>query len=259
MPIQFNDEQNKSTYTGRTADESWKKALISLTQPAGLRVADVGCGGGIYSKAWLELGVSEVIGVDSSSIMISAAQENCTGILNASFHVGDATKTGLLDSSVDCVFERALIHHLSEIRSSLQEAIRILKPGGSLIIQDRTPDDISFAGSQEHIRGYFFECFPKLLEVELGRRRTTQAILSELSAAGFENSETITLWETRKVYSSMNDLSEDIRNRKGRSILHELIDDEIESLITYITERVTPIGLIEEKDRWTIWHGKKPL
>lgn len=258
MPINFNDEQNKSTYTGRTADESWKNAIVSLIQPTGLRVVDVGCGGGIYSKAWLDLGATEVIGVDSSPTMISAAEENCTGLTNVSFHVGDATNTGLPDSSVDVVFERALIHHLSEIRSCLQEAIRILKPGGRLIIQDRTPDDILLPGSQEHIRGYFFECFPRLLEVESGRRRSTQAVLSELNEVGFQNAESFTIWETRKVYPSTNELSEDIRQRKGRSILHELSDSEIESLISFIKAQLTNSGEIVEKDRWTIWNAIKP-
>lgn len=52
MPINFNDEQNEFTYTGRFADESWKDAIVSLIVPNGLRIADVGCGGGIYSRAW---------------------------------------------------------------------------------------------------------------------------------------------------------------------------------------------------------------
>lgn len=259
VPINFNDEKNKLTYTGRSADESWKDVIVSLIDPNGLRIADVGCGGGIYSRAWSVLGASGVIGVDSSSTMISAAVENCTDLTNVSFRVGDATNTGLPDNSVDIVFERALIHHLPEINSCFQEGIRILKPGGMMIIQDRTPEDISFRGSNEHIRGYFFECFPRLLDLEAGRRRPTQVVLNVLSEVGFENARSITLWETRKVYSSINELSEDIRQRKGRSILHELNDSEIESLISFIDERITDNSEIVEKDRWTIWHAIKPL
>lgn len=258
MPINFNDEQNKFTYTGRTADESWKNAIMSIIDPTGLRIADIGCGGGIYSRAWLVLGAKEVIGVDSSPNMISAATENCTDLTNVSFQVGDATNTGLPNNSVDVVFERALIHHLTEIHSCLREGIRILKPGGMVIIQDRTPEDISFQGSNEHIRGYFFECFPQLLDVESGRRRPTDVVLRALREVEFENTESTNVWETRKIHSSKTDLCEDIRERKGRSILYELNDHEIESLISFIDERVNTTNEIVEKDRWTIWTAIKP-
>lgn len=258
MPINFNDEENKFTYTGRTADESWKNAIVSIIDPSGLRIADVGCGGGIYSRAWLALGAREVIGVDSSPNMISAATENCIDLTNVSFQVGDATNTGLPDNSVDVVFERALIHHLTEIHSCLREGIRILKAGGMMIIQDRTLEDISFQGSNEHIRGYFFECFPRLLDVESGRRRPTDIVLRALYETGFENTGSIAVWETRKVHSSKTDLYEDIRKRKGRSILHELNDHEIESLISIINERVRTTSEIVEKDRWTVWKAIKP-
>lgn len=257
MPIDFNDERNKFTYTGRAADESWTKAILSLDDPNGLRVADVGCGGGIYSRAWFALGAREVIGVDSSPNMISAASENCSGLSGVSFQIGDATNTGLSENLFDVVFERALIHHLADIHSCLQEAMRILKPGGMIIIQDRTPEDISFPGSHEHIRGYFFECFPRLLKIDSGRRRTDEEVLSELSAVGFEHAESITVWETRKVYPFKGELLEDIRQRKGRSILHELNDLEIESLISFIDERIDNFSEIAEKDRWTIWHATK--
>lgn len=258
MPINFNDERNKFAYTGRTADASWNNAILSLVNAHGLRVADIGCGGGIYSRAWLALGAKEVIGVDSSTNMISAAAENCADLLNASFQVGDATRTGLIEGAVDVVFQRALIHHLTDIHPCLQEAMRILEPGGTVIIQDRTPDDIFLPGSSEHIRGYFFECFPRLLKIESGRRRTDEALIDALHAVGFEHAESVSVWEIRKIYPSKFELLKDIRQRKGRSILHELSDSEIDSLVSFIDERLHDVGEIVEKDRWTFWTATKP-
>ena len=258
MPINFIDERNKFTYTGRTADESWTKAILSIADPNGLCIADVGCGGGIYSRAWLALGAREVIGVDSSPNMISAATESCSDLYSILFQVGDAANTGLTESSVDVVFQRALIHYLTDIRPCLEEATRILKPGGKVIIQDRTPDDIALPGSCEHIRGYFFECFPRLLKLESGRRRTDEAVLSELHTVGFEQTKSITAWETRKVYPSKEEFLEDVRQRKGRSILHELNASEIGLLVSFIDERLHDFDEIIEKDRWTIWIATNP-
>ena len=79
------------------------------------------------------------------------------------------------------VFQRALIHHLKDYRPCFAEARRVLAPGGTLIVQDRTPDDVRLPGSAEHLRGYFFECFPRLLAVELARRPTDAAVRDALA------------------------------------------------------------------------------
>ena len=54
MAIDFHSTRNRSTYTGRQADAGWVEAIRRIVDPAGKRVADIGCGGGIYSQAWHE-------------------------------------------------------------------------------------------------------------------------------------------------------------------------------------------------------------
>ena len=68
-----------STYTGRQADAGWVEAIRRIVDPAGKRVADIGCGGGIYSRAWHALG-AEVVGVDFSEQMVAAAREQAAGL-----------------------------------------------------------------------------------------------------------------------------------------------------------------------------------
>ena len=57
-------------------------------------------------------------------------------------------------------------------------------PGGTFLIQDRTPDDVTQPGSVSHPRGFLFEVFPRLLEVENGRRRSAATVTAELESAG---------------------------------------------------------------------------
>ncbi len=259
MPINFHDEANRNSYATRTADESWLNAMRSIANPQGLRVADIGCGGGIYSRAWLELGARHVVGVDSSRVMMDAARERASDNLSLAFQLGDAADTGLPDGSVDLAFERALIHHLSDLEPAMAEAYRILSVGGWLVVQDRTPEDVALPGSREHIRGYFFERFPRLLEIERSRRWTIEQVMSAMGRAGFREVDAFTFWETRRVYKSFDELAKDLRARTGRSILHELDDGELESLIAFIGHKVGTDGPIVEQDRWTVWRGRKIL
>jgi hypothetical protein len=53
------------------------------------------------------------------------------------------------------------------------------------LIQDRTPADVKCPSSRNHIRGFFFERFPRLLEVEKTRRRSIEEVEGHLFQPGF--------------------------------------------------------------------------
>ena len=227
MPIDFHAEKNRYTYATREADPSWRHTITVIVDPRGKRVVDVGCGGGTYSQAWAQLGAAEVIGIDFSEQMVQAAAERLRDGANISFHIGSALSTGLRRGCADIVFERALVHHIADLSACLYEAYRVLGPNGVYIIQDRTPDDVQMVGSREHMRGYFFERFPHLLAGEACRRPRQEALENRLRRVGFATTETLTFWETRQVYPNFAALAEDLKERTGRSILHELNDTEV--------------------------------
>lgn len=185
--------------------------------------------------------------------MISAATEMALDLDNVSYKLANALDTGLDNQIADIVFERALIHHISDLPACLAEAFRLLKPGGMYLIQDRTPEDVRVPASSTHIRGYYFECFPKLHDIEEKRRFCLESVTNELKKQGFSKIETHSLWETRHVYSHFSELKADLLDRKGRSILHELNEKEIIDLITYIQSKIPVNTHIIEKDRWTLW------
>jgi ubiquinone/menaquinone biosynthesis C-methylase UbiE len=253
MTIDFHAEANRATYTGRHVSSGWSDAMRGIVDPVGKRVVDVGCGGGIYSLGWHELGAISVVGVDFSEQMVAAAREQASGLSDLSFHRGEATATGQPAHSADIVFERALIHHLPGYEACFAEARRVLVPGGTLIVQDRTPEDVALPGAAEHLRGYFFECFPRLLAVERARRPTDAAVRSALDVTGFRVIESRPLWEVRKTHATRDLLRQDLAARTGRSLLHDLDDRELETLIGYVEARLPANGPIVERDRWTVW------
>ncbi|KZE76383.1 methyltransferase type 11 [Paenibacillus elgii] len=260
MAISFHDEYNKYTYTGRLADSGWMELIRKKARPQGKTAADIGCGGGIYSVALAELGASSVVGIDFSEAMLQGAAEHCTEYGQIRLAQGTADRTGLPDDSVVLVLERALIHHVpaEALPDVFREAQRILKPGGLLIVQDRTPEDCLLPGSREHLRGYWFEKYPRLRQLEAGRRHDAAAIRKALEASGFSVVEETLLWEVRKSYASYSDYREELLSRKGRSILHELSDAELQDLADAVAadsgfESKEPV---EERDRWTIFFAQ---
>ncbi len=257
MKIDFHAPANRYSYAGREVQPDWVTVVRPLVDPVAKRVVDIGCGGGLYSAAWAALGAAEVTGVDFSAEMVRTATEKNRGRINIVFKQGDALATGLPAASADIVFERALIHHLTDYDACFREASRLLVRGGRVIVQDRTPADVALPGSPEHIRGYFFECFPRLLETEKARRPTVQAVEQALGSSGFGALQTVAVWETRKRYDDFRGFATDLRGRVGRSILHALTDTELNELAGFIGQRLPANTPLVEKDRWTIWSGTK--
>jgi ubiquinone/menaquinone biosynthesis C-methylase UbiE len=259
MPIDFHSKANRYTYAGRRADPSWKAAIQEIVDVRGKDVLDVGCGGGIYCRAFAEMGAKRVTGIDFSKEMIRTAQEKSKDYPQIAFFVGDALDTRLPGSQYDVILERALIHHVTDLEACFREAYRLLKPQGVFIVQSRTLKNILQPPNEHHIRGYFFEVYPKLVDKEAGRRPDSQTVKETLLKVGFRTVDEKELCETRKIYSDLEELKEDLSARTGRSILHELTDPELERLIQHISERLRQRRTKEiiEQDYWTIWAAKK--
>jgi ubiquinone/menaquinone biosynthesis C-methylase UbiE len=258
MPIDFHDPRNAHTYDTRAADPTWVAAISAIVSPVGKRVLDIGCGGGVYSRAFAELGAAGVIGVDFSAAMLESARARCADLPQVTFQQGDALATGLPGASADLVYERALLHHLANLPACAAEAYRLLAPDGVYLAQDRTPEDIQLPATPEHLRAYFHERYPRLLEVELRRRPRSEDVLAALTSADFTQIETRHFGETRRVYATFDELADDLRHRVDRSILHELSDVELAGLIEYIRAHLPEHGPYPDVSRWTLWWGVKP-
>jgi len=183
--------------------------------------------------------------------MLKGAANNCKNIQNVTFLKGDASQSNLPANEIDIVLERALIHHLNDLHACFKEAFRILKDGGILIVQDRTPVNCLLPGDESHIRGYFFEKFSQLIDKEISRRYDSGQVQQALESNGFRLAKTVSLWKTRRVYK-------DLLLRTGRSILHDLTDEELQDLISFIDAKLNGSQPpIIEKDSWTVWFAIK--
>lgn len=259
MPIDFHAEENRFTYALRIADPSWRAMLSEIVSVKGKSVVDIGCGGGIYARALADMGAANVTGMDFSEEMLKTAREQSKGYANIQFVLADACMTGLTGAVFDVVLQRALIHHLPQVKWSLSfaEARRVLKSDGVLIVQDRTPEDCFLAASAMHVRGYFFERYPKLRDVEMQRRPESRVICEALEQVGFKHIGERKLWEVAEKYPNIEGLFGNLLARSG-SILHDLTDNELADLVGYIQKKVPEGGQeVVQQDRWTIWSARK--
>lgn len=99
--------------------------------PRGL-VLDAACGTGRHSAYLASLGHT-VIGVDSSAAMLARAREKVPG---GEFHEADLHDLPLPNGHVDLVVCALALMHVPDIEPVLAEFVRVLRPGGSLVISD---------------------------------------------------------------------------------------------------------------------------
>lgn len=105
--------------------------------PPGARALEVGCGPGPVTRALARWpGVGEVVGIDPSALFITKARELAAGLPGVSFEVGDAVCLPLKDSSFDVVVFHTTLCHVPGPEKALAEALRVLRPGGTLAIFD---------------------------------------------------------------------------------------------------------------------------
>ncbi|KPK96052.1 hypothetical protein AMJ80_02150 [bacterium SM23_31] len=98
---------------------------------SGEKMLDVGCGTGHFSELFAERGF-RVYGIDISAKMVEVAQSK--SIPDASFGVADMADLPFPDEYFDIAASIAALEFVEEPERMLQEMIRCIKPGGSVLI-----------------------------------------------------------------------------------------------------------------------------
>ncbi len=109
-----------------------KKVLDLFDRPGG-KVLDVGCGPAVMTRELLARGC-EFWGVDPSSKMIEICRNRFSGDDRVHFLQGDALNLDLPNGLFDAVLCMGVIDSLKDGRRGIHEMLRVLKPGGTLIL-----------------------------------------------------------------------------------------------------------------------------
>lgn len=104
--------------------------------PAGTTVLDVGCGIGGSSRILARDYGFDVTGVTISPQQVQRAQTLTPAGVTARFQVDDALDLSFPDASFDVVWSIEAGPHMPDKQRYAQEMLRVLKPGGILVVAD---------------------------------------------------------------------------------------------------------------------------
>ena len=109
--------------------------ILKLVPKCGVAV-DLGCGTG-HMLDFLLSKAQNVIGVDGSPGMLELARRRFTDSKGqVSLRIGELDHLPLADNEADFICVSMVLHHLEKPQIVLKEILRVLKPGGSLVIAD---------------------------------------------------------------------------------------------------------------------------
>jgi ubiquinone/menaquinone biosynthesis C-methylase UbiE/DNA-binding transcriptional ArsR family regulator len=117
---------------------SWEAlGHLALRLVPAITVADLGAGEGLVSQL-LARRAERVWCIDNSSKMVEVGSELAkkNGLANLSYKLGDIEQVPLPDKSVDLAILSQALHHAAHPQTAVNEAWRILRPGGQLLVLD---------------------------------------------------------------------------------------------------------------------------
>ena len=169
---------------------SWQglaETLLTLMPP--MVIADLGAGEGTFSQL-LARRSKKVIAVDNSEKMVEYGRELASkhGVKNLEYRKGDLEAVPIKDATVDLAFFSQALHHAQHPERAVAEAMRILKPGGRIVVLDL------LRHNYEEAREMYADLWLGFTEVELTRflrqarfkNIETSVVHSEESAPHFE-------------------------------------------------------------------------
>jgi len=125
-PVWFNSLIDKLQF------RAIQRALALADVRRGARILDVGCGTGRWLRRYQELGL-HATGVDATPGMLGLARERGTA---SPLVAGEAGRLPFADAEFDCISDITVVQHIprSQQPQALGEMVRVLKPGGRLIL-----------------------------------------------------------------------------------------------------------------------------
>jgi len=160
----------------------WKSAMMDWLKPTrGMRLLDVGGGTGDIAFRFLDRGGCSVTVVDINEEMLSVGQNRAmkTGRTpDVGWLCGDAERLPIADCSVDAYTIAFCIRNVTRIPYALDEARRVLKPGGRFLCLEFS--EVMLPLLNRVYDAYSFQLLPALGQRVAGDREAYQYLAESI-------------------------------------------------------------------------------
>ena len=137
----------------------WKKSLITMMNPSpNQKLIDVGCGTGDIAKIFLNYinKDAQITCVDPNIGMVNKGKEKLKKFKNIDWIIASAEKLPLTDNSYDFYTISFGLRNTANLNESLNEAYRVLKPGGRFLC-------LEFSKIQNSNLDYLYKNYSKII------------------------------------------------------------------------------------------------
>jgi ubiquinone/menaquinone biosynthesis C-methylase UbiE len=219
----------------------------------GMTVLELGSGPGFITEALLELlPSSSVIALEIDPVMIEKAASYLEGRVDASrltSIAGSIMQIDLPDNSVDFALGRFLFQHLPDPVGAAREVLRVLRPGGKLVIVDIDDDLHLFDPDGGPVIKAINDRYREKHEAKGGNRFIGRALPRVLRDAGFTEPKMEAVVVHNHEYGMEN-----MMPRQGREGLQPELDagliteDELEAVLVaedeaYLPDSITMLNI----------------
>ncbi|MDR6815515.1 SAM-dependent methyltransferase [Neorhizobium sp. 2083] len=123
---------------GLAGAAEWPVIRTLLPKMKGLRVVDLGCGFGWFSRFAAEEGAASVLGLDLSENMISRARAENAGPA-ITYEIADLERIELSPAAFDLAYSSLAFHYLEDFGRLAAEVHAALLPGGKFVFTIEHP------------------------------------------------------------------------------------------------------------------------
>jgi SAM-dependent methyltransferase len=123
---------------GLAGAPEWPALQAMLPPVPGLKVVDLGCGYGWFSRWAQEQGAEQVLGLDVSQKMLARAKE-MTSSSAITYGIADLEKLDLPDAAFDLAYSSLAFHYIVDLKGLFARIHQALVPGGRLVFSIEHP------------------------------------------------------------------------------------------------------------------------